>query len=492
MTAEAGLLLVDKPAGVTSHDIVLLIRRALGVRRVGHTGTLDPFATGLLLVLVGSFTRLADLYHALPKSYEATMMLGRETDTDDPTGETVSGDAGWRELEAEAIRRVFAARRGTGWQVPPAYSARRTGGERAYARARRGERPELEASEVTIHEIAVTAIDPPHVCFRASVSTGTYVRALARDIGRELGPGAHLTALRRTGIGPFRVEEATAPDTAPEAAASVSPAWRPGMEALPWVPSRELEEAELEEIRHGRSVERGAVLFPAGSEPAGGAAVPRTVALFAPDGLVAIAEGQGWPPPPEEGVRRVNGLPPHVHGTVVTVGTFDGVHLGHRTILLDVLRRARARGGHSVLLTFDPHPLRVVRPEMAPPLLTLPNEKKENPLPTGPRLRRIPLLHAGVLALFPGGVRGAHRGPPPPSRGDRDRVRPRIRARACRGRLGARTAGPDSRVRRVRDRGSRGGRFRGLLHPRSPGRVGGRHGGRGRRPRSPRIPSAAL
>lgn len=292
MTTEAGLLLVDKPAGATSHDIVLRIRRALGVRRVGHTGTLDPFATGLLLVLVGPFTRLADLYHALPKSYEASMVLGRETDTDDPTGETVSSDSGWRQLDAEAIRGTFAGRRGTGLQVPSAYSARRTSGERAYAVARRGERPELEAREVTIHEIAVTAVDLPHVCFRASVSTGTYVRALARDIGRELGPGAHLTALRRTGIGPFHVEEATAPDRAMAAAAAASPAWRPGMEALPWVPSRELDEAELEEIRHGRSVERGAVSSPPGSGRAGGADAPQPVALFAPDGLVAIAEGR--------------------------------------------------------------------------------------------------------------------------------------------------------------------------------------------------------
>ena len=292
MTTEAGLLLVDKPAGATSHDIVLRIRRALGVRRVGHTGTLDPFATGLLLALVGQFTRLADLYHTLPKSYEATMVLGRETDTDDHTGKTVSGDATWRELDVEAIRDAVAARHGTGLQVPSAYSARRTGGERAYVFARRGERPVLEAREVTIHEIVVTGIDLPHVRFRASVSTGTYVRALARDIGRELGPGAHLTALRRTGIGPFHVEEATAPDTAVEAAASASPAWRPGMEALPWVPSRELDAAEREEIRHGRSVERGTVVSPPGNEPPGDAAAPQAVALFAPDGLVAIAEGR--------------------------------------------------------------------------------------------------------------------------------------------------------------------------------------------------------
>ena len=290
VTTEAGLLLVDKPAGATSHDIVLRIRRTLGERRIGHTGTLDPFATGLLLSLVGPFTRLADLYHELPKSYDATMVLGRETDTDDLTGKTVSEDAGWRELDVEAIRAAFAAREGIGRQVPSAYSARRAGGERAYALARRGERPELEAREVTIHEIAVTAVDLPRVRFRASVSTGTYVRALARDIGRDLGPGAHLTALRRTAIGPFRVDDATSPDTARESVAEASRAWRSGMAALPWVPRRELNDGERDEIRYGRSVERGDVLPPPGRthEVAGGAG--KRVALYAAGRLFAIAE----------------------------------------------------------------------------------------------------------------------------------------------------------------------------------------------------------
>ncbi|WP_420440792.1 tRNA pseudouridine(55) synthase TruB [Candidatus Palauibacter sp.] len=290
MTTEAGLLLVDKPAGATSHDVVLRIRRKLGVRRIGHTGTLDPFATGLLLSLVGSFTRLADLYHGLPKSYDATMALGRETDTDDLTGKTVSEDAAWRELGAEAIRVAFAAREGVGRQVPSAYSARRAGGERAYALARRGERPELEAREVTIHEIAVTDIDLPRVCFRASVSTGTYVRALARDIGRDLGPGAHLTALRRTTIGPFGVGEAISPGAAAEAVVAVSPAWRPGAAALPWVRRRELNDREQDEVRHGRSVERGDVRSPPERARGAGGSPGEPVALCAPDGLVAIAE----------------------------------------------------------------------------------------------------------------------------------------------------------------------------------------------------------
>ncbi len=290
MATDAGLLLVDKPAGATSHDIVLRIRRALGARRIGHTGTLDPFATGLLLSLVGPFTRLADLYHGLPKAYAATMALGRETDTDDLKGKTVAEDAAWRELGPEAILASFAAREGVGRQVPSFYSARRTGGERAYALARRGERPDLEAREVTIHDIAVTDIDLPRVRFRASVSTGTYVRALARDIGRDLGPGAHLTALRRTEIGPFRVDEATPPDAVAEAVAEASPAWRPGVAALPWVRRRELNRGERDEIRYGRSVERGDVLpAPERARDSGGETEKR-VALYASGALLAIAE----------------------------------------------------------------------------------------------------------------------------------------------------------------------------------------------------------
>lgn len=290
MTTEAGLLLVDKPAGATSHDVVLRIRRELGVRRIGHTGTLDPFATGLLLMLAGPLTRLADLYHAFPKSYEATMILGRETETDDLTGKTVSEDAGWRELDAAAIRTAFAARQGVGCQVPSAYSARRTGGERAYALARRGERPELEAREVTIHEIAATDVELPRVRFRASVSTGTYVRALARDIGRDLGPGAHLMTLRRTAIGPFGVAEATSPDAAAVAVAEASAAWRPGMAALPWVRRRELNDGEREEVRYGRSIERGDVLPPPERARDAEAPAAEPVALYASGDLFAIAE----------------------------------------------------------------------------------------------------------------------------------------------------------------------------------------------------------
>ena len=292
MRADPGLLLVDKPAGATSHDIMLRLRRSLGIRRIGHTGTLDPFATGLLLSLVGAFTRLAGFYHILSKSYEATLELGRETDTDDPTGVTVSESGDWKECDDERVRSAFAARVGEGRQVPSAYSARQIGGERAYALARRGEEPSLEARDVVFHEITVTEMDLPSVSFRARVSTGTYMRALARDIGRDLGVGAHLTALRRTAIGPFPVEDGVRPGDARRAVAGALSAWRPGVDALPWVHRRGLSLREQVEVRHGRPVERGDLLPPRWTDLASRSPESVPVALFAGESLVAVAEAR--------------------------------------------------------------------------------------------------------------------------------------------------------------------------------------------------------
>ena len=292
MRADPGLLLVDKPAGATSHDIMLQLRRSLGIRRIGHTGTLDPFATGLLLSLVGAFTRLAEFYHVLSKSYEATLELGRETDTDDPTGVTVSESGDWRAYDAARVRSAFAARVGEGRQVPSAYSARRIGGERAYALTRRGAPPTLEARDVIFHEITVTGMDLPFVRFRARVSTGTYVRALARDIGRDLGSGAHLTALRRTAIGPFPLEDAARPRDATRAVTGALPAWRPEVDALPWVHRRALSLGEQVEVRHGRPVERGELLPPRWTDPASPSLRSVPVALFAGEKLVAVAEAR--------------------------------------------------------------------------------------------------------------------------------------------------------------------------------------------------------
>lgn len=202
-----GLLLVDKPAGVTSHDVVQLVRRVYGERSIGHLGTLDPFATGLLLLLIGHSTRLATFMATEPKVYEATIRFGSETDTDDLTGAVV------REAPFpgfDAIRPAIPGLTGTIMQVPPAYSAKSVDGTRAHDAARQGTPLALAPVEVTVHEWEVLAGREPEreLDVRITCGTGTYLRALARDLGRAAGCAAHLSSLRRTRCGPFDVADA--------------------------------------------------------------------------------------------------------------------------------------------------------------------------------------------------------------------------------------------------------------------------------------------
>jgi len=202
------ILPVDKPAGWSSHDVVARARKTLDTRRIGHTGTLDPFATGLLLLCVGPITRLAEYLIGLDKEYEAIARLGVSTTSHDTEGEVTDCDEGWRHLERAEIERAVGSFVGVVEQRPPAFSAKKVGGEAAHRRVRRGERVELAPVEVTVHELEVARCDLPEVHLRARVSSGTYVRALARDLGKALGVGAHLTALRRTRIGRFHVDDA--------------------------------------------------------------------------------------------------------------------------------------------------------------------------------------------------------------------------------------------------------------------------------------------
>ena len=203
-----GALLVDKPEGPTSHDVVDWARRSLGVRRIGHTGTLDPFASGLLVLLVGPVTRLAEYLFVLPKRYEARARLGIRTDTHDAEGNTVSLQDLGAQLTREQIAAELATFEGCGQQVPPQFSAKKVGGERMYKRARRGDTVELPPVDVEIFEARLTDYEPPEIGFTMACSSGTYVRAVARDLGDRLGVGAHLTALRRTAVGGFSVDSA--------------------------------------------------------------------------------------------------------------------------------------------------------------------------------------------------------------------------------------------------------------------------------------------
>jgi tRNA pseudouridine55 synthase len=247
------VLPVDKPEGPTSHDVVGAARRALGVKRVGHTGTLDPFASGLLLLCVGKATRLAEYFSGLDKTYEATARLGIVTDTLDPDGSVVAESAGWRGLSAESIESAMDGFRGEITQVPPQYSAKKVDGERAYRRARSGETVELAACAVNVLALEVTSVDLPAIGFRVRCSSGTYVRALARDIGEALGVGAHLTHLRRTAVGAWQVEGAVALDELADrsrvAGAAVAP-----LAALTHLPTVELSGDAAARMALGQSV----------------------------------------------------------------------------------------------------------------------------------------------------------------------------------------------------------------------------------------------
>jgi tRNA pseudouridine55 synthase len=253
--------------------MVDIVRRALGTRRVGHTGTLDPFAEGLLVMVVGRATRLVPFAAAWTKSYEGRIRLGQTTDTDDATGQVQ--DERPVAVDRTALERALDGFRGTYRQRPPAYSAVKVDGERAYRRARRGEVVEPSEREVEIRALEVTAFAPPEVQFRATVSGGTYLRSLARDIGAALGCGGHLAALRRTVVGPFRLEEAVAPAVA--TAAALLP---PGV-LVRHLERRDVDTAERNAVVHGRWI------------PAAGDATATPVAMFAGETLVAVADRAG-------------------------------------------------------------------------------------------------------------------------------------------------------------------------------------------------------
>lgn len=210
-TGLAGLLVIDKPAGMTSHDVVAAVRRATGERRVGHAGTLDPSATGVLMVLVGPYTRLERYLSGKTKSYEAVIAFGTETDTDDAEGETtVTAPVPPQVLEAESAAAVLGGFLGPSMQQPPVYSAIKVAGKTAHRVARSGGDIELAPRPITVNKADLRSIDLEQATWTVdfTVSKGTYIRALARDIGREAHTAAHLRDLRRTGSGDITVAQA--------------------------------------------------------------------------------------------------------------------------------------------------------------------------------------------------------------------------------------------------------------------------------------------
>ena len=250
----SGLLLVDKPLGISSHAVVSMARRALGEKKIGHAGTLDPLASGLLVLGVGSGTRFLTFCVGLDKTYLATMRLGYATTTDDAEGERMAVTGGsLATCTAEAIDDVVARFTGTISQVPSAYSAIKVDGVRAYEKARKGESVDLAARQVQVYRIERGSIAQGDgfldVELIIECSSGTYIRALARDIGQELGVGGHLVRLRRSAVGPFGVHSAVSADAI--AAETVVPLERVVSDLMPVMtvkgPARD-------DIRHGRTI----------------------------------------------------------------------------------------------------------------------------------------------------------------------------------------------------------------------------------------------
>ncbi len=245
----SGVALVDKPAGPTSHDVVQQLRRGLRQREVGHTGTLDPAATGLMVVTLGRATRIARFLEATDKRYEAVVELGRSTTTWDGAGETLEV-VELPPLDRSLVERALAGLVGRFEQEVPAYSAVKVNGERLYAKARRGEATTGPRRWVDVHGLTLLGYDPPRISLCAQVSKGTYIRSLAVELGRRLGVPAHLAQLRRTAVGPHRVEDAHPPERfALEAPPVMAPA-----EALCHLPALTLDGSALWHVAHGRRI----------------------------------------------------------------------------------------------------------------------------------------------------------------------------------------------------------------------------------------------
>ena len=298
--APVGVALVDKPPGMTSHDVVSQARRRLGTRRIGHAGTLDPAATGLLILGVGPATRLLTHLVGLDKTYLTTIRLGTATSTDDAEGGIIdrADPARVAAIEDAAIEAAASRLTGTIDQVPSSVSAIKVAGRRAYERVRAGEEVALEPRTVTVRRFAITGVrgGPGFLDVDAVVdcSSGTYVRALARDLGSALGVGGHVTVLRRTAVGPFPVSGAVAPD-------DITPdgLLRPGAVAASVLPSLRVADDDALALRHGRRIRR------LGGIP------PLAAALDGRGDLVAVVRSDG------DAIRSIMTMPAPVAGPAV-------------------------------------------------------------------------------------------------------------------------------------------------------------------------------
>ncbi len=281
-----GILIVDKPAGMTSHDVVAVVRRAAKTKKVGHAGTLDPLATGVLVLAIGQATRTLEYLTVHDKRYSATVRLGQSTTTYDAEGEILSTYTGEMPSRAD-VEAVLNGMRGEIQQVPPVYSAIKQGGEPLYAKARRGETVEVAARDVAIYELDITEWNPPDVGLSVHCSKGTYIRSIAFDIGAALEVGGHLTALRRTASGIFTEQAAHSLAEIQAATPDGIATWLlPSGAGLEEVPAMTVASDGITALRQGKAL-------PASE----GAGVSRV--LDEQGQLVAIVEwreGRGWQP----------------------------------------------------------------------------------------------------------------------------------------------------------------------------------------------------
>ncbi len=369
MTDASGLVVVDKPGGLTSHDVVARVRRLAGTRKVGHAGTLDPMATGVLVLGLNRATRLLGHLMLTEKKYDATIRLGASTTTDDAEGEVVA-TAPTDHLTEEDVLAGLAQFVGDIEQVPSSVSAIKVDGKRAYDLVRAGEQVELDAATGQRRlDRGCTRSWAPDVRVSVQCSSGTYIRAIARDLGERLGTGGHLTALRRTAVGAFDLDVRAHPRaTSSRRSRSCRSRRRPGP-ASPAATSTRSSPPTSGSAASWRSTSDATARWrcsrPTGSSsrstratarpPGRSRSSPRTAAS-------SLLRVRIW--------RSLDDVPADLGRTVVVIGNFDGVHLGHRHVVSRARELADRDGLRLVAVTFDPHPMAVLRPEHAPLTLT--------------------------------------------------------------------------------------------------------------------------